>query len=213
MESGRLIARAELANTREGEREREREEEGEGQPEEESTRDAGAKALARHPQERLLWMPQSRLAWAAGNTVDAEAPRQTSDRGQLPGAVPKIEKRAPTLRFASAFHHGDKDDKDDDDEGENADGGLSRRISTRIEETTDRRSAIEDTRHRACWGRARRLALSAGTREKEENGGEGDAGIRIARIDRRDEKDASGGGKADAYNCSISPLDLSISCL
>jgi len=40
-------------------------------------------------------------------------------------------------------------------------------------------------------------------------GKRGDAGIRIVRIDRRDE-DTSGGGIADAYDRSISPLDLSL---
>jgi len=70
-------------------------------------------------------------------------------QGPTPRDVPKIEKRAPTLRFALRFHHGEDDKDEDEDEGENADGGSSRDENRGNDRS---KTAIEDTRHRACWG-------------------------------------------------------------
>lgn len=50
--------------------------------------------------EYLLWMPQFRLAWAVGNTADAEVPRQVYRPGS-PGRYSKDRKRAPHDHDAS----------------------------------------------------------------------------------------------------------------
>jgi len=113
-------------------------------------------------------------------------------QGPTPGDVLKIEKRAPALRFASRFHHGEGDE-DEDEDGEN--GGLSRTRESRKRpiEDGDRGHAtsclLGASEKARVVGNARKGGKRTGRRNKN-------------RIDRRDEKDASS-GRADAYGCSI----------
>lgn len=105
------------------EKEEERGTEGEQKPRatEEENGSGGARdidAPARCSRVRLLWRPQSRLAWAVGNTADVEAPRQVSGepRGRskdrkaraadaLRAALPRREARLSARRRGDTGFH------------------------------------------------------------------------------------------------------------